>query len=280
MLNYVRENSILFIGAIVSMIIGYSFLQINYLISVIGITLYVLLSFHFLHPVDFKTISTDRIIDTAIGSAIAFIGSLFILPKWEREQVDEYISKLIEANMKYFTTVAKAFYEDSFDINEYKISRKETYVALANLSDAFQRLLSEPSRRNNHAGLLHQLVVSNHMLTSHIASLATYAKSLAPRYHSEAFMPVAQAIELQMQYALALSEHRETNLPVLNEHGFTRVRDIIQDLRNRRLQEIESGQQESDIRKEFSGFKTISDQFEIIQSIIVDMNYVLKKLTA
>lgn len=277
MLNYVTENYVLFIGTIVSMIIGYSFLQINYFISVIGITLYVLLSFHFLHPVDFKSVSTDRIIDTIIGSAIAFIGALFILPKWEHEQVDEYISKLIDANMKYFTTVSKAFYENSLNINEYKVTRKEAYVALANLSDAFQRLLSEPARKSNRPELLHQLVVSNHMLTSHIASLAIYAKSLASRYHSDAFRSVAQAIELQMQHALALSHHKEINLPALNEQDFARIRDIIQNLRNRRIEEIQSGMHESAIRKEFSGFKTISDQFEIIQTIIIDINNVLKK---
>ncbi|MFT3749386.1 MAG: FUSC family membrane protein [Agriterribacter sp.] len=277
-LNYVTETYILFIGTIVSMIIGYSFLQIKYFISVIGITLYVLLSFHFLHPVDFRSVSTDRIIDTVIGSAISFIGAFFILPKWEHEQVDEYIARLMEANTKYFTTVAKAFYANSLDINEYKITRKEAYVALANLSDAFQRLLSEPSSRNKHPELLHQLVVSNHMLTSHIASLATYAKSLALSYRSDAFKSVAQSIELQMQYALALSEHKKSDLPVLNEQGFARVRDIIQTLRNKRVEEIQSGKQESDIRKQFSGFKAISDQFELIQTIISDITNVLKKL--
>ncbi|PVD51454.1 FUSC family protein [Terrimonas sp.] len=277
-LNYVTETYILFIGTIVSMIVGYSFLQIKYFISVIGITLYVLLSFHFLHPVDFRSVSTDRIIDTAIGSAISFIGAFFILPKWEREQVDEYIARLMEANTKYFTTVAKAFYANSLDINEYKITRKEAYVALANLSDAFQRLLSEPSGRNKHPELLHQLVVSNHMLTSHIASLATYAKSLALRYRSDAFKSVAQSIELQMQYALALSQHKKSDLPVLNEQGFARVRDIIQNLRNKRVEELQSGMQESDTRKQFSGFKAISDQFELIQTIISDIINVLKKL--
>ncbi|MFT3948894.1 MAG: FUSC family protein [Agriterribacter sp.] len=279
MLNYITETYVLFIGTIVSMIIGYSFLQIKYFVSVIGITLYVLLSFHFLHPVDFRSVSTDRIIDTVIGSAISFIGAFFILPKWEHEQVDEYIAKLLQANTKYFTTVAKAFYESPLDVNEYKITRKEAYVALANLSDAFQRLLSEPSRRNKHPELLHQLVVSNHMLTSHIASLAIYAKSLALRYRSDAFKPVAQSIELQMQYALALSQHKKSDLPALNEQSFSRVRDIIQNLRNKRVEEIQSGKQESDTRKQFSGFKTISDQFELIQTIIADITNVLKKLT-
>lgn len=276
-LTYVHNNTALFSCLIVSMIIGYSFLQVQYFISVIGITLYVLFSFHFLHPVDFKTLSTDRVIDTAIGSAISFLGALFIFPKWEHEQVAEYIEKLMEANMNYFSTVAKAFYQELPDTTSYKVVRKEAYVALANLSDAFQRLMSEPKKNYKNPETLHQLVVSNHMLTSHIASLATYSRSLASAYHSDSFKPVAESIVLQMQYAIALSQNKSSALPVINENGFSRIRDMVQDLLNKRVAEIKGGTQNSNIRKELSGYKTITDQFELIQTIIVDINNVLKR---
>ncbi|MFT3702218.1 MAG: FUSC family membrane protein [Agriterribacter sp.] len=277
LLTYIHNNTILFTSLIVSMIIGYSFLQVRYFISVIGITLYVLLSFHFLHPVDFKTLSTDRVIDTAIGSVISFLGALFIFPKWEHEQVAEYIEKLMEANMNYFTTVSKAFYQSVPGVTEYKIVRKEAYVALANLSDAFQRLLSEPKKNNKNPEILHQLVVSNHMLTSHIASLATYSRSLAPRYQSESFKPVAESIALQMEHAIALSKNKASATPAINENSFARVRDMVGELLNKRVAEIKQGTQNSNVRKELSGFKTITDQFELIQTIITDINNVLKK---
>jgi len=167
LLSLVHNNTALFVCLILSMIIGYSFLQIRYVVSVVGITLYVLLSFHFLHPVDFRMISTDRVIDTMIGSVISFLGALFIFPKWEQEQVPEYLEKLMEANLRYFAAVSQAFYQQPEAVNTYKITRKEAYVALANLSDAFQRLLSEPKKNVRNTELLHQLVVSNHMLTSY-----------------------------------------------------------------------------------------------------------------
>jgi len=276
-LTYIHNNTALFAGLILSMIIGYSFLQIQYFISVIGITLYVLLSFHFLHPVDFRSLSTDRVVDTLIGSVISFFGALFIFPKWEHEQVAEYIEKLMEANMNYFSTVAKAFYQNPPDVSDYKVVRKEAYVALANLSDAFQRLMSEPKKNYKNPETLHQLVVSNHMLTSHIASLATYSRSLAPRYQSESFKPVAESIALQMKYAISLSQNKTSTLPEANETSFTRVRDMVKSLLNKRLTEIKEGAQTSLVRKELSGFKTISDQFELIQTIITDINNVLKK---
>ena len=278
LLSLVHNNTALFVCLILSMIIGYSFLQIRYVVSVVGITLYVLLSFHFLHPVDFRMISTDRVIDTMIGSAISFLGALFIFPKWEQEQVPEYLEKLMEANLRYFAAVSQAFYQQPEAVNTYKITRKEAYVALANLSDAFQRLLSEPKKNVRNTELLHQLVVSNHMLTSHIASLATYAVSLAPRYKSDAFKPVAESIQQQMKNAMELLQHKTpAALKDAGENSFSRVRDMVQGLLHKRLEEIKEGTEFSNVRKELSGYKTIADQFELIQTIITDINNILRK---
>ena len=278
LLYNVQTDTVLFGAMIITMIIGYSFLQIQYSISVAAITIYVLLAFHFLHPADFKSLATDRVIDTAIGSAISFTAALFFLPKWEQEQVNEYIHKLMEANLQYFSTVARAFYAVAPEINVYKIARKDTYVALANLSDAFQRLLSEPKHKTRQAQLLHHLVVGNHMLTSHIATLGIYMQSLAPRYHSDAFKSVADSIEWQMQRGIALSQNSGTGVTDLTEKGFAQIRDIIQGLLTQRVSEFTEGSANSNVRKTLSGFKTITDQFELIYTITIDINNVLKKL--
>ncbi|MBX3257480.1 MAG: FUSC family protein [Chitinophagaceae bacterium] len=279
-LYFVKDDAVIFGFMLLSMIIGYSFLQIRYLVAVAGITLYVLFSFHFLHPGDFRSLAADRVIDTIIGSVIAFTGSLFFLPRWEHEQVDEYIQKLMEANMKYFSAVAKAFYGNPADITEYKMTRKEAYVALANLSDAFQRLLSEPKKNNTYQQLLHQLVVSNHMLTSHIATLATYAATLAPQYRLNAFRPVAENIELQMQSAIHLAQGRATGPAGNTETSFSGIRYKIKELLAQRLSELKEGAQKSDVKKSLSAYKTITDQFEIINTITTDLNNVLHKMSA
>jgi uncharacterized membrane protein YccC len=145
------------------------------------------------------------------------------------------------------------------------------------LSDAFQRLLSEPKKNVRNTELLHQLVVSNHMLTSHIASLATYAVSLAPRYKSDAFKPVAESIQQQMKNAMELLQHKTPAALKDGENSFSRVRDMVQGLLHKRLEEIKEGTEFSNVRKELSGYKTIADQFELIQTIITDINNILRK---
>lgn len=278
LLYFVPNHTILFIIMVLSMIIGYSFLQIQYSISVATITIYVLFSFHFLSPTDFKILATDRVIDTAIGSAISFTAALFFLPAWEKDQVYQYIHKLMEANMQYFRIVARAFYDSAPDIIEYKMARKGTYVGLANLSDAFQRLLSEPRKKISQPELIHHLVVSNHMLSSHIATLGTYSQTLASRYHSAAFKPVAESIVLQMQIGITLLQNNTNVTADTSEKGFLQMRDIIQGLVTQRISELAAGSEVSSVRKTLSGFKTITDQFELIYSITIDINNVLKKM--
>lgn len=278
LLYFIHSEPVLFACMAVSMVIGYSFLQIRYMVSVIGITLYVLISFHFFHAADFQSLAHDRVIDTLIGSALAFTGSLLFLPKWEYDQIDNPIKKLMEANLRYFTTVSQAFYGMQADPLEYRVCRKDAYVALANLSDAFQRLLSEPKNKTRHPELLHQLVVSNHMLTSHIASLGVYSQLLAPRYHSEAFKPVVELIAEKMQSAIdILSGEGDITVETKESSAFITIRDRVQTLLKQRLTELEQGIK-SEVRKQLSGFKTITDQFEIINAITTDMSNILKKM--
>lgn len=280
LLYFVQNNRILFSLLVLSMIIGYSFLQIQYAVSVAAITMFVLFTFHFMQPADFNTVATDRVIDTAIGSVLSFTAALFFLPKWEQDQVPEYILKLMKANLQYFNTAAGAFYGAAPQIAKYKMARKETYVALANLSDAFQRLLSEPKHKISQPELLHHLVVSNHMLSSHIATLGTYASSLAGRYHSDAFKPVAYSIAAQMEHGIAALEGTNNRGGDISENGFSQIREIIQQLVKQRVTELNSGSDQSSIRKTLSGFKTITDQFELIYSISRDINQAMGRMNS
>ncbi|HEY8969484.1 MAG TPA: FUSC family membrane protein, partial [Puia sp.] len=160
-LYFIKDRDVLFVLMILFMIGTYVFIRTNYLICVTLTTPYVLLLFHLLYPTDFKAILTDRVIDTAIGSAIAFVANIFILPSWEREQIGDYMVKIIEANAEYFRDVAGAFLGQPVGVTQYKLSRKKAFVALANLTDAFGRILSEPKGRGqDQSGRMHQFVVS------------------------------------------------------------------------------------------------------------------------
>jgi uncharacterized membrane protein YccC len=69
--------------------------------------------------------------------------------------------------------VAEALTGKVVNVTDYKLARKEVYVSSANLSAAFQRMLSEPKSTQKNKTEIHQFVVLNHILFSNIATLAS-----------------------------------------------------------------------------------------------------------
>ena len=69
--------------------------------------------------------------------------------------------------------VAESLSGKNVNTTEYKLARKDIYVYSANLSAAFERMTSEPKRKQIHIKEVHKFVVLNHILTSYIANIAS-----------------------------------------------------------------------------------------------------------
>jgi uncharacterized membrane protein YccC len=204
---FIPDRSVLFVLMILFMIGTYVFLRWNYLVCVTLMTPYILLLFHLLYPVNFKAIVTDRIIDTLIGSGISFLASIFIIPTWEHQRIIDSMVAALKTNIAYFRDVAGAFAGRSVTVQQYKLSRKHAFVALANLSDAFSRMLQEPRRKQKKIGEMHQFVVASQMLTSYIATLAYYEKPLAFKYADPSYQPVVDTIARCLDEAAVILEN-------------------------------------------------------------------------
>ncbi len=279
-LYLVHNNTALFIIMTGAMVIAYSFLRVNYFVSSAGITLYVLVSFSFLSSGGFQHALNDRLIDTLIGSAIAWLVAIFVLPNWEHKQIDEYITAALEANRKYFNTVAQSFIGKPVDTTTFKLHRKDAFVALANLSDTFQRMLSEPKSRQIKMEEYHQFVATSHTLTSYIASLSYYAQTNADKYASEEFVPLVAQIDKQFEIATDVLEHHQT-VKASEIKPALPVSKKVQHLLAQRRQEISAGksEMETSVRRTLSDLKTINDQFELISTATVDEVRILETLT-
>ncbi len=157
-------------GLLVFFMLGcYSFLRLNYVVSVIFMTPYILLLFSFLGV---NNIVEERISDTIIGSVIAFIASYLIFPSWEFELIRENMKDVICANMNYMLKIADSLSGRTVDITEYKLARKDVFVKSGNLSAAFERMTSEPKSKQKNVKEIHKFVVLNHILTSYVATVA------------------------------------------------------------------------------------------------------------
>lgn len=200
----IHDRATLFVLMIIFMIGAYVFLRTNYLVSVTIMTPYVLLLFYLLYPVNFKVIIGDRVIDTLIGSGIAFLASVFIIPTWEHQRIIDSMVTAVKTNVDYFRKVAGSLVGRSPTVQQYKLSRKRAFVALANLSDAFSRMLQEPRRQQKRMEEMHQFVVASYMLTSYIATLAYYEEALASKHADPAYQPVVDTIAECLEKAAAI----------------------------------------------------------------------------
>jgi len=269
-LFFIRDRTALFIIMLVMMTGAYSLIRTRYMISVVLMTPYVFIMFYLLGSQDYDKVIIDRLVDTTIGSVIAFAASFLLLPAWEHKQIPAYMSESLTASLAYFRNVAENFAGRTVTQLDYKLSRKNAFVALGNLSEAFSRMLAEPKSKQKNARPMHQFVVMVHMLNSHIASLSHFSSSLAVKYHSEEFDQVISAIMDDLDNAIGMinrlppdGEPEETVPLLLN----VRVNELV----NKRKLELQQGLIDTETRISLSEFKPIVDQFLFISGITADL---------
>jgi uncharacterized membrane protein (TIGR01666 family) len=174
-LQFVEDKNILFSVLLVCMVLSYSFQRKNYVVSVLFMTPYVLILFNFL-GMGSVSVASERIIDTLIGSGLAFLASYTLFPNWEHEKLKEAMVNTLKANASYFEQVTLLYFAKSQNNTLYKVARKEVYVTTANLASLFQRMFSEPKSKQVLMKEIHQFTSLNHLLSSYVATLSLYNK--------------------------------------------------------------------------------------------------------
>jgi uncharacterized membrane protein YccC len=211
LLALVTQPTPLLLIMMISMLLAYSFLRVNYFSFVFFLTLFIILTFHFLNPVEIKNLIRERLVDTLIGSMIAWLAARYILPIWEHEQIENSLAEMLQANRKFFANAWDMNVQNEAPSTGYLQARRDAIVTLTNLSDRFQKMLAEPKQRVNSASI-HQMVIANHMLTGHIAALSSATIHNA----DEQISSMVKAIDLELRHAEHQLRHESTqtdNLP-------------------------------------------------------------------
>jgi len=170
LLIFVHDKTAQFIFLVFFMLGCYSFQRLNYVVSVLLMTPYILILFSFLGV---NHIVQERITDTIIGSVIAFIASYLIFPAWESELIKDNLRDIIYANANYLAKIAETLAGKTISVTEYKLARKDVFLKSGNLSAAFERMTSEPKSKQRNVKEIHKFVVLNHILSSYIATVAS-----------------------------------------------------------------------------------------------------------
>ena len=280
-LYFVKNNTAILILLAICMIGAYSFMRWKYLVSVVMITLYLLFMFHILEPNDFSEVAEERIIDTVIGCIVAFLASILLPPIWERQQIGELMQQLVKDIIDYFESVAYVFTGQPYNKQLSKEKRKQSWVSLANVSEAFTRMLSEPKSKRKDSKEFHRFVISSHMLVSHLATLSYYADSLKPEYIMQDYHPLIKASVAELTTAAKLLANPDFNAPQKSTYNPQAMLDAkINALMQMRQQELQQGQLESENKRYISTFKSITDQFYFVYKTSQDLQKISKKVKA
>lgn len=180
-LMLIPDPTIRFALLIVFFFIAYSLFRINYIIAVIFMTPYVLIMLSFTGANTIE-IAKERIFDTFIGGSIAFLSSYLIFPNWESFQIKKNMRSLLIANYHYLAQAISILSGKPISVTEYKLARKEVYIATANMGSTFQRLLTEPKWRQTITKEVNRFVILNHVFSSYSATLLTQLNESANKF--------------------------------------------------------------------------------------------------
>jgi uncharacterized membrane protein (TIGR01666 family) len=171
-----NEASVQLTLSVVLLVGFFTFIRLNYTVSVMFLTTMVVLclSIYGGHRNGFIA---ERLYDTLIGCAIAYAAA-YVFPVWEVKKLYNFMIDVLNANTRYLEVLFNDLSGQPTGTTAYKLARKNVYAKLANLSSAYQRMLAEPHHVNE--GLVSNFQMLNHTLCSLTASYF-------PLYRSKAF---------------------------------------------------------------------------------------------
>lgn len=280
LLHFIHINAVLFAILLLSMILCFSLLKGRYFWAVLFMTIYVFMSFNFLNPGNVNVIFKDRIVDTFIAGIIAFLVSYIVLPVWEHTQNLDLMKKSAESNLTYFHSVMSKFLNDGFNVEDYKVKRKNAIISLANLSDNFQRMISDPKNQQKKLEVVHQFVATSHLITAYTASLSQYAKSDQeyPEIDSESW---SKKIESEMNQVSAILNGDKITESLRMDSRLEPEDSSIEDMLHKRKTELLE-KEHFDTRdpnkiSHLTELKNIHDVLELIYDVAKEQRKVIEK---
>lgn len=212
-LTYIPNKNVQFGFMVLFMLGTYSAQRINYIVMVICVTPFVLILFSFL-GVSYLGVAEERFFDTLLGGVIALIAGYLLFPQWESDQLAKPLRAILHANIRYMQLLLDSLSGRRINLVEYKLARKEVYVTSANLSAAFDRMLSEPKHKQRNEKLIYEFVVLNHILSANVATITSAQLTQEPTTYPASFVrPVKRALFTLTESLRRLDKSAEKPVP-------------------------------------------------------------------
>lgn len=194
----IRNQVIYGVLAVITLILAHSMIQRNYKTAAAFITLNVVFVYSLLRP-DVLQVIQYRVLDTAVGAGLAFMGAKFLWPTWEYSTIQNFINESIRTN-SLFAKEVEAYYRNKRSLPaSYRLARKNAFLAMGDLNAAFQRMAQEPGTEKSILEATFKIVSLNQEFLSGVASLGTFIRSNPTTEASEHFKNYMAAIQQNLE---------------------------------------------------------------------------------
>lgn len=244
-----QNTTIYAVLSIISLALAFSLMQQNFTSAAAFITISVIFLYGLIHPDAFVVIQY-RVIDTVLGAGIAFAASYALWPTWEVLNLKQVLIDAIEKNKIYLLKTKELYHDISNYHVNYKVARKEAFLAMDNLTAAFQRITQDPKSKRKEFELIYDIVTINQTMLSAIASIGSFITNHKTTPVSKEFdaliFKISQTLEASSSL-LAQKGDLETQDTENYKIAQAKLLETYQNLSNARDQNIKEGQKEIDL---------------------------------
>ncbi|MET2984223.1 FUSC family protein [Aureibaculum conchae] len=242
---FTTQNIIVYgVLAILSLTFAFSLIQQNYKAGAAFITLHVIFVYALLQPDAFEVIGY-RVLDTLIGAILAVIANYILWPLWEFRNLDQDILEVLKRNDNYLLATKEMYNSKNALHPQYKVPRKEAFLAMSELNAAFQKVTEDPRSKQKEFSLIYDIVTLNHTIISAIASLGSFIQKHEVNSLKEQFDVFIEHLSNTLkETANILDKNKKLEITAQDsvETAKEELLDNYVNLANERNQEIQSGQ--------------------------------------
>ncbi|MBO0590311.1 FUSC family protein [Cellulophaga sp. E16_2] len=273
---FITSNTTIYmVLAAISLIIAFSLLQQSYRSAAAFITINVIFVYALLEPNSLVVVKF-RVLDTFIGAVLAVIANYTLWPSWEFMNLNPTLVNSIQKNKAYLAAVSKIYHTKEIKNLEYKVARKEAFLAISNLNAAFQRMTQDPKSKQKEMQLIYEFVTLNNTFLSSLASMGSFIQNHNTTASSDNFNAFIAHIENQLENAETnLSENKTA---IIKEHikietAEEALKSSFTTLSNQRDQQIKEGQHkiDSEMRLQLQEAHLITNQLTWLKGLSEDI---------
>ena len=148
----------------------------RYLLATAAMTQLVLMCFNQIG--DSGMLLMPRLVDTAIGSAIAGAAMLLVLPHWQARRINELAAGAMRSHAGYLRQIVGQYKTGAKDDLAYRLARRNAHNADAGLSKAVGDMFREPNFVRPRAGVVLRFLIRSHTLLSYLSALGAHRAAL------------------------------------------------------------------------------------------------------